>query len=253
MDRHFWYLKNCELFSQLSAEQLAQLERVAYVREFSRKQLIYLPQDESEAMLLVARGRVRLYHLTPDGKEATLAIIDAGEVFGELGVFQAGMREEYAEAMEASQIVKIPGAEVRRLMENVPSLTFQLSRLMGLRRQRIERRLKSLIYRSNRDRLIYLLIELAEQYGRAHVDGILISIKLSHQELANIIGSTRETVTLLLGQLQEEGAVLIRRKQLILCRLSELAQSLGQPVPAIVSTLTPPELNPSNPTLRPLL
>jgi CRP-like cAMP-binding protein len=104
---------------------------------------------------------------------------------------------------------------------------------MGLRRQRVERRLKSLLFRSNRERLIYLLLELAEKYGRTNPDGLLIGIKLSHQELANMIGSTRETVTVLLGELQSEGLLAIQRRQVILRNPTRLADSIDVPAPTL--------------------
>ena len=86
---------------------------------------------------------------------------------------------------------------------------------MGLSRRRVERRLKSLLFRSNRERLVHLLFDLAEKYGRYTKEGgISLGIHLSHQELASIIGSTRETVTLVLGELQAEGAISISRREL---------------------------------------
>ena len=87
----------------------------------------------------------------------------------------------------------------------------------------MERRLKSLLFRSNRDRLVHLLLELAEKYGRPTVEGVVLGIKLSHQDLASIIGSTRETVTVLLGELQQEGQLRIERRRIILTQFERLA------------------------------
>ena len=105
--------------------------------------------------------------------------------------------------------------------------------MMGLRRRRIERRLKSLLFRSNRERLIFLLLELAEKYGQAASEGVRIGIKLSHQDLASIIGSTRETVTVVLSELQTEGYLIVRRRQIILARPGELAAGIDASPPQI--------------------
>ena len=235
MDEKFWYLKNCDLFERLTPEQLSRLESRSRSKTFERNSLLYLPTDRSDAILLLVSGRVKIYHITGEGKQALLAIIDPGEVFGELAVIDSGQREEFAEAMETSKVVLIPGSEVRLLMEEHPNVSVSVTKLMGLRRQKVERRLKSLLFRSNRDRLIYLLLELAEKYGQDTAQGVLIGIKLSHQDLASIIGSTRETVTVLLGELQSEGALMIKRRQIVLKLMEQLASSIDIPTPQLVS------------------
>lgn len=241
MDEKFWYLKNCPLFERLSPEQVRRLELRSKTRTFDRQNLIYLPADSSHSVMLLTSGRVKIYHLTGDGKQAVLAFIDPGELFGELALLDSGQREEYAETMEKSAVILVPGEEIQRLMEEHAHLSLGVSKLMGLRRRRIERRLKSLLFRSNRERLTYLLVELAEKYGRQTPDGVVLGIRLSHQELASIIGSTRETVTVLLGELQAEGRISIRRRQIVLTRLAELAASIAVPEPQ----LPPPSIQPN--------
>jgi CRP-like cAMP-binding protein len=194
---------------------------------------VYLPTDAGDSVLLLTAGRVKIYHVTADGKQAVLGLVDPGEVFGELAVFDAGRREEFAEAMDASTVVLIPREVVQQLMEEHPSVSLGVTKLMGLRRRRVERRLKSLLFRSNRERLVHLLVELAEKYGRPTVDGVLLGIRLSHQELASVIGSTRETVTVLLGELQAEGAVTVQRRKLVLRDLDRLARSVGVEPPRL--------------------
>ncbi len=233
MDDKYWYLKRCELFEQLDGAQIARLETQSQVRIFDRKSLVYLPDDESDSVLLLVSGRVRIYHITTEGKEALLAFIDPGELFGELSIIGQAEREEFAETMEKSQIVKIPGQVIRDLMAENPDVTLGVTKLIGLRRQRFERRLKSLMFQPNRDRLVFLLLELAERYAVLHPDGIALRIRLSHQEMANIIGSTRETVTVVLGDLQQEGLLEVKRRQVILKNMERLASSIGAKPPDI--------------------
>lgn len=238
MDDKHWHLKGCGLFDQLPIEEIALLESRSRIQTFPRKGLVYLPSDRSDAVLLVISGRIRLYSVTPDGKESVLTLIDPGELFGELVLFGQTRREEFAEAMESSVVVMIPGEEIRRLMEVRPSLTIKLSRLMGLRRLWIERRLRSLLFRSNRDRLISLLLELAVKYGAPRSTGLWLSIRLSHQEMASMIGSTRESVTLLLGELQYERLLEVRRRQIFLTDLKRLAASLDDIPPEVQQLVT---------------
>lgn len=233
MQNRFWYLKSYELFARLSPEQIGRLESCSRSRRFERGSLIYLPTDQSESVLLLISGRVKLYHITSEGKQALLAFIEPGELFGELALLGPGVREEFAEAMEHSNVVLIPRDEIQQLMHEHADVSVGITKLLGLRMRRIERRLKSLLFRSNRDRLVHLLLELVEKYGRRTPEGVRLDIKLSHQDLASVIGSTRETVTVTLGELQAEGKLLVKRRQIILRNIGQLAETIDQAAPPV--------------------
>lgn len=229
-----WHLKHCDLFERLTRDQLGRLEKVSRIRKFERGSPIYLPSDSANGVLLLVSGRAKICNCTPDGREAILAFVEPGELFGELAIFEEGStREESAEAVEVSTVVFIPADAIQRLIQEVPDFSVGVTKLIGLRRRRIERRLKSLLFRSNRERLTHLLLELADQYGQLDPSGIVIGIKLSHQELANIIGSTRETVTVTLGELQAEGFIRVGRKSIVLTNSDRLAASIGSPPPQV--------------------
>ena len=227
MSERLWFLKQCDLFQQLGPDQIAAIENRCRVRVFPRSSPIYLPSDHANGVLLLAQGRVKIGSFTEDGKQAILAFIEPGELFGELALMGSQEREEYAEAVEKSTIVLIPNEIMQQLVMQNPEISLGITRLMGLRRRRIERRLKYLLFRSNRERMIHLLMELAEQYGRETAAGLELKIKLSHQDLANIIGSTRETVTVVLGELQTEGYLELGRRKITLKDVPRLAASVG--------------------------
>jgi len=224
-DKH-WFLKRCDLFTKLQPTQLSHLETRCRIGEFPRGKLIYLPSDTSEGCFLLAAGRVRIFSVSPDGKQSIVAFIEPGDLFGELAIFESARRDEFAEAAEKSMVVLIPGDVMRALALDNTALTFGITKLIGLRRRRIERRLRGLLFRSNRQRLIHLLLELAEQFGHRTARGVQIGIKLSHQELAGVIGSTRESVTLLLGDLQQEGLVQVARRRIELKEPDRLAKEI---------------------------
>lgn len=224
-DKH-WFLKRCDLFAKLQPNQLARLETCCRIGDFARGKLIYLPSDTSEGCFLLAAGRVRIFSVSPDGKQSIVAFIEPGDLFGELAIFESARRDEFAEAAEKSTVVLIPGDTMRSLALENSALTFGITKLIGLRRRRIERRLRGLLFRSNRQRLIHLLLELAEQFGQRTAQGVQLSIKLSHQELSGVIGSTRESVTLLLGELQQEGLVQVARRRIELIAPDRLAKEI---------------------------
>jgi CRP-like cAMP-binding protein len=231
-ERH-WHLKHCDLFQRLDAEELQALEAKCRVRRFPRATPVYLPADNSDGVLVLVEGRVKLGSFTEDGKQTILAFIEPGEMFGELALVSSDERGEYAETVERSTIVLIPKGEMELMLERHPHLSLGVTKLIGLRRKRLERRLKYLLFRSNRERLVHLLLELAEQYGKPTAEGVDLGIRLSHQDLANIIGSTRETVTLVLGELQSEGRLVLGRRKILLTDLPKLAESVNQPIPRL--------------------
>ena len=226
MQEKHWFLKRCDLFARLQPNQLAHLETCCRIAEFVRGKLIYLPSDTSEGCFLLAAGRVRIFSVSPDGKQSIVAFIEPGDLFGELAIFESARRDEFAEAAEKSTVVLIPGDVMREMAMHNAALTFGITKLIGLRRRRIERRLRGLLFRSNRQRLIHLLLELAEQFGYRTSQGVQISVKLSHQELAGVIGSTRESITLLLGELQKEGLVQVARRRIELTAPERLSKEI---------------------------
>jgi CRP-like cAMP-binding protein len=235
MSERVWFLKRCDLFQQLNPSQLQMLESRCRARRFPAGTPVYLPADQADAVLLLAEGRVKLGNFTEEGKQTILAFIEPGEIFGELTLVgtsdESAQRDEYAETLEKSTILLIPADAMRQLIEENPHVSLGITKLFGLRRKRIERRLKYLLFRSNRERLIHLLLELAEQYGHPTKEGVALGIKLSHQDLANIIGSTRETVTVVLGDLQSEKLLVLGRRKIVLSDPGRLAGSVNAVLP----------------------
>ena len=234
MREKYWYLKDCDFFQQLSPEELHHLETHSRMKRFRSGEAVYLPLDEADGVLVLISGQVKIFSLTPDGKQSILTFIGPGEVFGELSLYQETQRGEHAEASAVSEIVMVPAAIMRQMVERNASLSIGLTRLVGFRRRRIEQRLKYLLFHSNRERLTHLLVELAEDYGSTGPNGeILLSIKLSHQDLASLIGSTRESVTVILGQMQAEGLLKLGRRKVIIRAIDKLASAIQVKVPSL--------------------
>lgn len=236
----FWYIKNCSLFSQLSASDIAELESQSRMRKLKKGDPVYLPHEEADGVLLVAQGRVKICHATPDGKQSILGFVDTGEIFGELALLGGERRDEYVEATEKTSLVLLPKQALDLVIRKYPSIVLGVTKLIGLRRQRVEKRLRNLLFRSNRERVIHLLLELCEKYGLMGEGGISLNIRLSHQEMACIIGSTRETVTVVLGQLQKEGLLKISRRRVLISDLARLASVVNETPPPIKSSSPQP-------------
>ncbi len=229
MSSKLWYLKRCDLFERLTPEQAEQLEGRAIMRRFGRGDIIYLPSEMARSVLVLASGRVKIKGVTPDGKEFIYAFIEPGEIFGELALVGDSPREEFAEALEASEILAIDRDDLFALMAARPDVSLGITKLLGLRRRRIEMRLRNIMFRSNRQRVLGVLLELLDAYGERSGSDWRIRLRLSHQELASLIGATRETVTIVLGQLQLEGFIRVQRRLItILDRDRLVAESAAE-------------------------
>ncbi len=233
MSEKLWHLKRCDLFQRLAPDELQFVESRSRSRTFARKTPIYLPAQQADAVFLLAAGRAKICHLTSDGKQSILAFIEPGELFGELAIFDGNQRDEYAEAVEDSTVVMIPGDTMNELMARRHDVSLGITKMIGLRRKRVEQRLKNLLFLSNRERLTHLLLELAEQYGSKNEQGVQLGIKLSHQDLANVIGSTRESVTVVLGELQLAGLIKVGRRKVVILDIARLAESVQRQQPTL--------------------
>ncbi len=228
MHDRIWYLKKCDLLGKLSDAQLDGLERRAQMKRFPQGSPIYLPSQPADSVMLIADGLVKICHLTSDGKVSTLAFVKVGELFGELSLFDADERGEYCEAVEPTTVIRIPRDAIQSLMTSELDIALGVTKLIGLRRQRIENRLKNLLFTSNQQRLEHLLLDLAEQFGVNIEGGIRLGLKLSHQEIANLIGTTRETVTIMLGKMKADGLIGGGRQSVVLIDIERLADSVGR-------------------------
>ena len=233
-------LKNNQLFRCLSD---AQLQDIAYKSSLLRlpdKSAIGLPSVESPVVHVLVSGRAKVCFLTRDGKKPILYFVNKDELIGEQLVLHGTFSQNYIETIEPSLVANIPVGILRELAETEASFAKGLSELNSKRRSLVERRIRHTMFLSNRERLTHLLLDLAEQYGTGTQDSIDIGIKLSHQDLANLIGSTRETVTVVLGKMQQEGLLTIRRRKITLCDALTLSSSVARRLPTLPDQSTTP-------------
>ncbi len=160
---------------------------------------IYLPSENADSIYLVGSGLVKICHLTVDGKISTLAYVKTWRSFWRAGSFRCSRARRVRRVGRSMRTDSHSQTAHTELMNRDLDVALAVTKLVGLRRQRIERRLTTLLFTSNQHRLNHLLLDLAEQFGVAIEGGIRLGLKLSHQEIANLIGTTRETVTILMA------------------------------------------------------
>ncbi len=208
-------LKNCSLFDRLSDDEISRLEQQCWLKSAPRGSLFDLGNSCDPVLGLVITGRIKISHITEHGRESILSFIYRGEIFGELAVVEESGPEVRQEAVDDSEVLLIPVATVRHLMECHNHVSLAITKLIGLRRKRVECRLVSHMFHSTRERLIQLLFDLAEDHGVMRNGEQHLQIRLSHQEVANLLGSTRETVTVLLGELKRDGLIRLNHRRIV--------------------------------------
>ncbi len=216
VNRTLWYLKKIPLLAELGADSLARLAESVEVREIRRREVVYLPGDPGQALFFVNGGRVKISKVTRDGKALTLNYCGPSEVFGETCLVNGGPREEMAEALENAVITAVERDVFESLLRANASVGYQMTRLLAERRRDVENKLETLVFRDVTSKLAELLLQLAEQYGVDDARGTLVALKITHQELANLIGSTRETVSLTLSQFKRKKLICTEGRKVII-------------------------------------
>lgn len=222
-----WYLKHFNLFSTLSHIELQEMSRNTRMEEIKKRRPIYFPGDPSNTVYLLKKGRVKISNTAANGREVTFEILEPGEIFGELEVLQGAPRETIAEALDDTLICAITREDFDRYLRTHPDMTLKLTKLIGLRLRRIHNRVEDLVFRDVPARLAHLLLELRKTEGVHEGAGIRIRAKLTHQEMANLIGSSRETVSAILGQFREKGFIRMEARSITILNPSGLAQFLS--------------------------
>jgi len=220
--RTLWYLKKVALLAEAGPEVLARLSERVEMREVRRREVVYLPGDASKSIFFVCGGRVKICKVTRDGKSLTLGYCGPSEMFGETCLVGVGARTEMAEAVETALLAEIEGHDFERIMATHASLAVGVARHVIARRHDLENKLEALVFRDVSAKLAEQLIKLADEYGVDDARGKLVAMKITHQELANLIGSTRETVSLTLSQFKRKQYIVTDGRKVILADLSGL-------------------------------
>lgn len=230
-------LHQSRIFSCLNDAQIQEIAAQSPIRRLAAKSAISLPVGESSTVHLLVSGRAKVCFATRDGKQPILYFVNPDELLGEQSILHGDVSNDYVETIEPSIVASIPTRLLRDLVLTEPTFATGLSELISRRRMLVEGRIRHTMFLSNRERLTHLLLDLAEQYGIGSPNQLDLDIKLSHQDLANFIGSTRETVTVVLGKMQQEGLLGIRRRRITIYDAATLARSVDRALPNILNKI----------------
>ena len=139
------YLKHINLFRNLTDVEIGVLDRITYMKDYSRHEQVYGQSDSGDVVYLLKEGRVKIYKLSPEGKELTLAILEPGEIFGEMALIDEGPRNTIAETLDDALLCVIRRRDFEFLLKKKPELALRVTKLIGVRRREIKNQLETKI------------------------------------------------------------------------------------------------------------
>lgn len=198
-----------DIFSDLNYKDLEAIDDQIQHRICHKGQIIYAQGEQTERLFLLRKGRVNIYRLTLSGKRLLMDTIEAGTFFGEMPILRTTLRNAYAEAAVDSELCVMSHADIERVICEWPDVGLRIIEVLGRRLMRYQARLEEVAYRSVPARIAALFLRMsAEQHD--------FNVALTHQELGDMVGATRETVTSILDEFQRVGMVELSRGHILL-------------------------------------
>ncbi len=217
-----WYLENFNLFSSLKMKEMEELSKMAAMRNCIKNQVIYFTDDLSDKIYFLKQGKVKLSRYADDGREIIAALLGPGEIFGELAISGQQRRDETAEAMEDSVVCMLSVQEMERMLEHNPRFNLSITKLMGLRLQKVNSRLTSLIFKSSEQRIYSFIHDSAIEHGKQTTAGIEVFLRLTHDDIAKLTATARPTVSAVFGDLEKRNIIEYNRKRILVKDINAL-------------------------------
>ena len=209
----YWYLKNFELFSDLHKEQINDLSEIGRFIRMKKGQAIYFNNDQAKRLYFLINGKVKISEIDGFGNELIKNIVLGGDHFGEIANSTFRQTQEFAEILSNEVILCVFDQEqFEQMMQKHPLLALSFARRMAEKLRGLETRYTNLVFKDVKSRLKSFLFDWANKEGKQEDSGLVIKNYLTHGEIANIISSSRQTVTTLINEMKEEGSIVYSRK-----------------------------------------
>jgi CRP/FNR family cyclic AMP-dependent transcriptional regulator len=219
-------LRRIHLFHNLSEDELAEVARHLTIKHLPEKTLVFLQGEPLSAIYLILQGKVKIHRNDDQGREQVVNLLQEGDMFPHLGIYPDAEYPAHAQMIEEGTLLVLPTVPFRRLLETSPTLCLNLMSVMEHRIRELHQRLAEMVMHDTFGRVVLLLIRLARLHGRPEGDQVRINLPLTHQEIAQMIGTSRETVSRTITQLKKAGALMTTPEHCLLVDLDRLEQQL---------------------------
>ncbi len=223
----FWYLENVDVANIFCPHKMGNEKQYGHVhKDFKKGEYIYMQDDHADRLYLIVQGRVKIGSFGEGNKEITKAILTSGEVFGELSIIGNDKRRDFAYVMDDTNVCILPVSVMKDMMKDHSSLSLFFMNMMGSRVLAMEKRLESLVFKDSRTRIVEHLLNMVEKNGQRVGYEWLVRNFITHQEIANITATSRQTVTTVLNELRNNEILKFNRKRLLIRDLDKLKAEL---------------------------
>ncbi|OIB02131.1 hypothetical protein AK95_04260 [Paenibacillus sp. LC231] len=219
MENIISFLPQIKIFESLPAEIIREIEQLvtrSNTYKLSKNSILQTPDNERNGLFFVIAGKLRVYKTNSAGKQHTVCILSEGGMFGEVETFSLGTRGTYVETMEDSIVFSIPTEQFEPLLSKYSELSLRFLSELSKRLRDTDELVEKLVFRDLRGKVLYFLNRLSKKFGIEENGYQKIDIPLTHQELANMIGATREAVSLTLQELSNEGILVTSRRTVMI-------------------------------------
>jgi len=221
-----WCMTEVDIFADLDEREMDAMAAAAPMKTYPAGALIYTPHQPLEALFILKRGRIRIFRVSPDGRALTTAIINPGTIFGEMVIVGQRMHDSFAEALDDVVVCVMTKADVQRLLLGDQRIAARISETLGRRLAELEQRLSDAVFKSVPERLAGALTVMASaRHPRPLARGV--QVHLTHEQLAALAGTSRETTTKILGEFADQGLIGLGRGRITILDAAALGELSG--------------------------
>ncbi len=196
-----WYLQNFNLLQGMDESSMEIMDQNSKMKNSSKREIIYFPEERSDTIYMLKEGKVKISRVSEDGKKMTLHLIGPGEIFGESAILGQEKRENIAEVVEDSVICSINRTMFQEMLANNPKMNLSINKFIGLRIRKIQAHVEDLVFKDAKERVVAFLERYTKTFGKKMLDGWMVRPFLTHQEIADLTATSRQTVNTILNEL----------------------------------------------------
>ncbi|HKC13842.1 MAG TPA: Crp/Fnr family transcriptional regulator [Vicinamibacteria bacterium] len=209
-------LRTVPLFSELSDTDIASLGRLATKRKFPKDTVVFFENEEGDFFFMILEGRIKVTILGDDGREIILSVLGPGDFFGEMALLDNEPRSATAIAVEESELLSLHRTDFQSTLSDNRAITTALIRVLTARLRHANHQISTLALLDVYGRVARVILDMAREEGRRLKDGRIAFRRATHQEIANRIGTTRETVTRMLKDLERQALIRVEGREIVL-------------------------------------
>ncbi len=207
-----WYLQNFNLFDGMTESSMEMIDNNSKMKSSSKREIIYFPEERSDNIYLLKEGKVKISRVSEDGKKMTLQLIGPGEIFGESSILGQEKRENIAEVIEDAVICSINRNMFQEMLASNPQMNLTINKFIGLRIRKIQAHVEDLVFKDAKERVVAFLKRYTTSFGKKMIDGWMVRPFLTHQEIAELTATSRQTVNTILNELVDNQDIKYTRR-----------------------------------------